>query len=200
MIRKVFIPRSSADAWARTLALVAVVGATLFLMWQSEERDTSNPEAEQLRGPSEPDSFLVGSDYRAFDEQGKLEIQLTSPRIEQFEIGNRADLQAPVARVFSDQSPEPWIIEADDGSLLQAQGVLHLHGNVEVTRTTADGETTLTTQKLTVNDRDSTVYTDQPVTITEPYGTTRATGMKAWIDQRTLELNSQVEGRYETLR
>jgi lipopolysaccharide export system protein LptC len=200
MIRKVFIPRSSADAWARTLALVAVVGATLFLMWQSEERDTSNPDAEQLRGPSEPDSFVVGSDYRAFDENGKLEIQLTSPRIEQFEDSNRAELQAPVARVFSDQSPEPWIIKSDEGSLRQTQGLLHLRGNVVVTRATTDGETTLETGQLTLNDNDSTVYTDQPVTITEPYGTTRATGMKAWIDQRILELNSQVEGRYETFR
>ncbi|GHD54036.1 lipopolysaccharide export system protein LptC [Marinobacter persicus] len=200
MIRKVFIPRSSADAWARTLALIAVIAATLFLMWQSEERDTGNPEAEQLRGPSEPDSFVVDSHYRAFDEQGRLEIRLTSPRIEQFENDNRAELQAPIARVFSEQSPEPWIIEADEGSLLQARGLLHLNGNVLVTRTAPAGETTLATEALTLNDNDSTVYTDQPVTINEPYGTTRATGMKAWIDERILELNSQVEGRYETLR
>jgi len=200
MIAKLLTPRSSKDAWARTLALIAVIAATLFLMWQSEERDLSNPQAEQLRGPSEPDSFVVGSRYRAWDEEGHLEIQLTSPRIEQFENDNRATLEKPVARVFPQQRPQPWIIEADEGSLLQTEGLLHLTRNVVITRRSDDSEATLTTSALTLDNNEGTVYTDQPVTITEPFGVTRATGMKAWIDQRILELNSQVDGQYETFR
>ena len=200
MIIKLLTPRSSKDAWARTLALIAVIGATLLLMWQSEDRDLSNPQAEQLRGPSEPDSFVVGSYYRSWDEQGHLEIQLTSPRIEQFEDTNHALLEKPVARVFPQGRPQPWIIEADEGSLLQSEGLLNLTHNVVVTRRSEDAEATLTTNALTLDDNEGTVYTDQPVTITEPFGVTRATGMKAWIDQRILELNSQVEGQYETFR
>ena len=200
MIAKLLTPRSSKDAWARTLALIAVIAATLFLMWQSEERDLSNPQAEQLRGPSEPDSFVVGSRYRAWDEEGHLEIQLTSPRIEQFENDNRATLEKPVARVFPQQRPQPWIIKADEGSLLQTEGLLHLTRNVVITRRSDDSEATLTTSALTLDNNEGTVYTDQPVTITEPFGVTRATGMKAWIDQRILELNSQVDGQYETFR
>lgn len=200
MIIKLLTPRSSIDAWARTLGLAAVIAATVFLMWQSDERSLGTPDAEQLRGPSEPDSFVVGSHYRAWSEQGNLEVELTSPRIEQFQDANLALLEEPVARVFPSERPQPWIIEADKGSLRQTEGLLHLAGNVVVTRRAEDTETTLTTEALTFNDKEGTVYTDRPVTITEPFGVTQATGMKAWIDQRILELNSQVEGQYETLR
>lgn len=200
MIRALLTPRSGKDAWARTLALVAVISATLYLMWQSDERDLTNPAAEQLRGPSEPDSFVVNSDYRTWDEQGNPKIQLTSARIEQFEHSQQAILQQPEARLYGQPETQPWIIEADEGSLLQTDGLLHLTGNVVITRRSEGSEATLTTQALTLNDNDGTVYTDQPVTITEPYGVTRATGMKGWVDQRILELNSRVEGHYETLR
>jgi lipopolysaccharide export system protein LptC len=36
------------------------------------------------------------------------------------------------------------------------------------------------------------------VELTDSFSLTRATGMKAWIDDRILELDSDVEGRYET--
>jgi len=69
-----------------------------------------------------------------------------------------------------------------------------------VLRQLDDGETRLTTDTLTLDNRDGTVYTDDPVTIKEPFGTTEAVGMKAWVDERILELNSRVEGAYETVR
>ncbi len=56
---------------------------------------------------------------------------------------------------------------------------------------------TLTTSTLTLNNAERTVYTDAPVKLTDSFSLTRATGMKAWIDDRILELDSQVEGRYE---
>lgn len=200
MIRQLLTPRSGKDAWARTLALVAVIGATLFLMWQSDERSTTNPEAEQLRGPSEPDSFVVDSVYRTWDKQGNLELRLTSPRIEQFEASDQAILEQPNARVYGKPDSPPWIIEADQGSLRQTRGLLDLTGNVVVTQRSEESEVTLVTEVLTLDNREQTAYTDQPVTITEPFGVTQATGMKAWIDQRILELNSRVEGQYETFR
>ncbi len=200
MIRELLTPRSGTDAWLRTLALIAVIGATLHLMWRSDERDATNTEAEQLRGPSEPDSFVVDSVYRTWDSEGNLELRLISPRIEQFEDNNQATLEQPRARVYGEPDSPPWLIEADQGSLRQTQGLLDLAGNVVVTQRSEDSEMTLITEALTLNNRENTVYTDQPVTITEPFGVTQAVGMKAWVDERILELNSRVEGQYETFR
>ena len=79
--------------------------------------------------------------------------------------------------------------------------ILTLTGNVIITTTDARGrQATLSTSRLELDNDRRTVMTDQPVTIRDPAGTTRATGMKAWMDDRILELQSDVEGIYEPAR
>lgn len=184
--------------WLRTLALGGTIAATLFLLWRSDEPTRVQDDAAQLRGKAEPDGFVINGQYTAYDENGDLKIQFTSPRIEQFEEGNVATMKAPRAKLFGQPETEPWIVESENGSLLQNEGVLYLTDHVRVIRTFGERKATMTTTSLTLDNDQGTVYTDAPVTITDQIGVTRATGMKAWIDDRTLELKSQVEGRYET--
>ena len=199
MIARLFIP-GNGKAWARMLALGGTLAATVFLMWQSDEPPGTRNDAEQLRGPAEPDGFIVQADYRTWDEQGNPKIRMTSPRIEQFESRDLAAMEQPKAILHGEGDPMPWIIEADKGSLQQNDELVNLNGNVVIRRPLQGTEATLETQELTLNNAERTVYTDQPVTISEPHGTTQATGMKAWIDDRILELNSRVEGQYEPIR
>ncbi len=182
----------------RTLALVGTIAATLFLLWRSDEPTRIQDDAADLRGKAEPDGFVINGQYTAYDENGDLKIQFASPRIEQFEEGNVATMKAPRAKLFGQRETEPWIVESENGSLLQNEGVLYLTDHVRVIRTIGESTATMTTTSLTLDNDQGTVYTDAPVTITDQIGVTRATGMKAWIDDRTLELKSQVEGRYET--
>ncbi|QSP96590.1 LPS export ABC transporter periplasmic protein LptC [Marinobacter salinisoli] len=184
--------------WLRSLALIATVGATLFLLWRSDERPPSADDRAELRGNREPDGFVVNGSYTSYNEAGELEIQFTSPRIEQFEEGNLATVEAPKANIFSEQAGSPWQIEAEDGSLLQNEGILYLTGNVRVFQQLGERETVLTTESLTLDNDLGIVYTEAPVTIADKIGVTRSKGMKAWIDERIVELKSQVEGRYET--
>ena len=151
-----------------------------------------------MRGVVEPDGFVVNVKYTAFDESGNLKIMFSSPRIEQFDESNLATIESPKARLFSSLDAQPWILKAERGSLLQNENLLHLTGNVRVIRMVGERKATLTTSALTLDNDQGTVYTDQPVEITDNVGVTRATGMKAWVDERILELESQVEGRYET--
>lgn len=187
--------------WVRTLALAGSLAVVMFLLWQSDEPPVSNEEAAELRGDAEPDGFVVDGEYTSFDETGNLKISFTSPRIEQFEEGNLATMESPSAELYSSDSgtdSQPWIVNAENGSLLQNEDLLYLTGNVRILRSVGGRETTLTTSTLTLNNNRGMLYTDAPVVIRDVTGITRATGMKAWIDERILELNSQVEGRYET--
>ena len=185
----------------RMLALAATLTATVFLLWQSDEAPLNRDrEAQQLRGEAEPDGFVVNGSYTSYDETGHRKIVFTSPRIEQFEDENLAIMESPNAELFSATGDEPWLLEAENGRLLRNEDILNLSGNVRVLRTIGDREATLVTETLTLDNNQGIVYTDDPVEITDSLGITRATGMKAWIDKRILELNSQVEGRYETVR
>ena len=184
--------------WLRALALAATVVAAVFLLWRSDEPPVIDDEAAALRGDAEPDGFVVNGQYTSFDEAGNLKIRFSSPRIEQFEEGNLATMESPRAELYGDQEALPWIVEADNGSLLQTQNLVYLTDNVRVQRTSGERAAVLTTSSLTLDNDRGMVYTDAPVEIRDVTGITRATGMKAWIDERILELNSQVEGLYET--
>ncbi len=182
----------------RTLALGGTFAATVFLLWRSDEPPRTQDDAADLRGKTEPDGFVINGSYTSYDESGNVKIQFTSPRIEQFDDENLATMREPRARLFGQPETEPWIVEAENGSLLQNEGVLYLTDHVKVIRTVGERESTMTTTNLTLDNDQGTVYTEAPVTITDEIGVTRAQGMRAWIDDRTLELKSQVEGRYET--
>ncbi|AOY90115.1 LPS export ABC transporter periplasmic protein LptC [Marinobacter salinus] len=186
--------------WIRSLALIGTILATIFLLWRSDEPAVVSNEAAELRGKGEPDGFVVNGSYTSYDEAGNLKIHFTSPRIEQFEEGNLATMESPRAKLYGEPGTDPWVVEAENGSLLQNENLLYLTGNVRVVRTIGDREATLKTSSLTLDNDMGTAYTDAPVEIIDQVGVTRATGMKAWIDQRVLELNSQVEGRYETVK
>ncbi|WP_297791822.1 LPS export ABC transporter periplasmic protein LptC [uncultured Marinobacter sp.] len=182
--------------WLRTLALGCAAVALVMMLWQSDEPQEP-VDAAALRGQSEPDGFVVNGRYLSYDENGKLSVRFESPRIEQFEAQNKAIMESPRAELFGEGEEEPWYLSADSGTFREGKGLLHLEGNVQVIRRSGDRQGTLTTSRLTLDNSKNTVYTDAPVELTDSFSVTRATGMKAWIDDRILELNSQVEGRYE---
>ncbi|MGO2134635.1 MAG: LPS export ABC transporter periplasmic protein LptC [Marinobacter sp.] len=185
----------------RMFALAITLAVAVFLLWQSDEPPaTSYSEARQLRGVAEPDGFVINGSYTSFDETGHRKIVFTSPRIEQFEEDDLATMESPSAKLFSETGDGPWILNAEKGRLQQSEDRLHLSGDVRVVRTIGDREATLETQSLTLDNRQGIAFTDDPVKITDLTGITRAKGMKAWIDERILELNSQVKGHYETVR
>lgn len=183
------------------LALAVTVAVTVFLLWHSDEPPTTSySDAKQLRGEGEPDSFVVNGSYTSYDETGHREIVFTSPRIEQFEEDDLATMVSPSAELFSNTEDGPWVLNAQKGRLRQSEDVLHLSGNVRVVRIVDGREATLVTESLTLDNNQGIVFTDDPVEITDRVGITQAKGMKAWIDERILELNSQVKGRYETVK
>lgn len=185
----------------RLVRMAALAGTGLVLgslLWQSEE--SREPiDAVNLRGPSEPDGFVVNGRYRSFDQNGQLETVIYSPRIEQFEARNLATMLRPDATLHDTESGTTWMLTANQGELHENNDIIDLDGDVLVRRPLANGEVaTLEAEHLTLDNKQRTVYTDTPVVLTEAHGVTRATGMKAWIDNRVLELQSQVKGHYDT--
>ncbi|WP_166254081.1 LPS export ABC transporter periplasmic protein LptC [Marinobacter salicampi] len=184
----------------RNPALVIALLVLASLIWQSDE--TREPkDVVDLRGPSEPDGFVVQGRYLSFDEQGNLAAIIESPRIEQFESRGVATMMSPKASVYDENSESPWTITAERGEVLQGKDILQLEQDVLVRRTLEDGrEGTLATETLTLDNQGRTAYTSAPVVITDQHSVTRAVGMRAWLDDRVVELQSQVEGRYETVQ
>ncbi|MDX1633859.1 MAG: LPS export ABC transporter periplasmic protein LptC [Marinobacter sp.] len=191
------LPSLFARPWLRALALLASLLVLASLLWQSDE--PRQPEdVRDLRGPTEPDSFVVNGRYLSFNERGQRTAVIESPRIEQFESRQTATMIAPTATLYDEESGTPWTLTAATGEFLQNRSILRLEQDVVVRRTLASGrEGTLMTDRLTLDNNQRIVHTDAPVILTDQFSITEAVGMKAWIDDRILELRSQVESVYE---
>ena len=182
----------------RTIALLTTFIATAALLWHSDNDVPMPTQDSELRGDREPDSFVVDALYTSYDEQGTVKIQFVSPRIEQFEAGGYAIMAEPQATIRGKPGSEPWQLTAKHGKLLNNNSQLELEGDVRIVRQIGERSATLSTTRLTLDNRTNMAHTDAPVEIVDATGTTYATGMKAWFNERILELDSQVEGRYET--
>ena len=182
----------------RNLALAITVVALVTVLWQSDEPDIPT-DAAALRGDAEPDAFVIGGQFLSYDDTGRLTSRIQSQRVEQFEADGLTRMEQPRATLFGETGNATWQAQANQGEYQQAQERMELTGGVEIVRLANEsGPLTLSTEALTLNNDSRTIYTDLPVTIDDPLGVTRATGMKAWIDERILELTAEVEGRYET--
>ena len=183
--------------WLRALALLASLLVLASLLWQSDE-PRQPTDVRDLRGPTEPDSFVVNGRFLSFNERGQRTAVIESPRIEQFESRRAATMIAPRATLYDEGSGTPWTLTAATGDFLQERNILRLEQDVVVRRTLANGrEGTLVTDRLTLDNGERIVHTDAPVRLTDQFSVTEAVGMKAWIDDRILELRSQVESVYE---
>lgn len=182
-----------------TYVLIGLLTAGfLLIIWQDEER-TIGTESADLRGPREPDSFIVNAVYRSYNSQGDLASRIESPRAEQFENDQYALMDEPRATVFEQETRLPWQIDARNGRYNLETELLRLEGDVEVLRENPGlAPSRMLTERLTLDNRQRIVQTDAPVTLLDYRGTTDAVGMEAWIDERVIEFKSQVEGKYVT--
>ncbi len=182
----------------RNTGLAIAFAALAFLLWHSDDPATVNTAAIELRGSAEPDTFVNDGTYRSFDELGQLEVIISSPRIEQFDDRPDATMVAPDATLLDQETGTQWHVTADHGLFHQTNEILDLNDNVRVTRPVAGGKAVLLTEYLRVDNPARKVVTDHPVTIESPGTVTQGTGMEGWIDERIVELETNVKGIYET--
>lgn len=182
---------------ALTYSLIGLLTALLlYIVWQDEEGGSPTDSAE-LRGPREPDGFIVNGVYRAYGSDGALSSRIETVRGEQFEGDQYAQLAQPRGAVFEKETGLPWLISASDGRYDLESEQLLLVGAVEIVRDNPGlAPSRLLSERLTLDNRQRIVHTEAPVTLLDFRGTTDAVGMRAWVDQRVIEFESQVEGHY----
>lgn len=182
----------------RNPALLIAALTLGFLLWHSDEPAIIDTGAMDLRGATEPDTFINDGTFRSFDTQGRPKLVASSPRAEQFDDRREVVLEAPDATLYDHEANLRWLLDADHGLYHMASEVMELEDNVVVTRSVEGGNAVLLTEYLRIDNPAGRATTDHPVTLKSPGSVTHARGMTGWFDERVLELENSVEGIYET--
>lgn len=187
--------------WRYSLTVVCLLILAV-LLWQPDRADEQNPLSSQSK-PSEryPDAIMEDAFTQQFNQQGDIEYTLSSKQIRYFDDTENdtgiVEYDQPKLIFFGDVESATIVLSAQSGISDDDGETIELSDNVQIIQEAEnDQQNQLTTESLTIFPAKKLAETDKPVMITEPNGTTTATGLKADFNKQSFELLSNVRGNY----
>jgi LPS export ABC transporter protein LptC len=176
------------------LAVIALVLSTWILTSPGHRPAlTSSTEGAAL-----PGYYLKTAVLTDYDEAGYPGIRLDAGRIDQVDHGDEVVL-SDVHVHYQAPNDQNWVITGDRGRVEPGGKVVDLSGNVILhgEGTGQAGIAIVHTETLRYDVADSIVTTQDDVRVEFGVHTLSARGMRANLKDRTLHLDSKVNGRFE---
>ncbi len=158
----------------------------------------SDAAAPPLVGPPRSDYLLYDFSLVALDVDGRESFAASGPRLTRHPGLGTLDVEqphfsSPDARgeVWTSRAARAWV--SRDGSEVRLLGDAEVLGPPPA----SGAPIRMSSDRLVLFPRTQRIETDAPVTVTEPGSILRATGMRAEIDARRVELLSQVRIQHE---
>lgn len=181
--------------WLVIALLALVVAGTEWLLWLG--RDRTN--AQTFAGPPRSDYTLDDFTLDALDAAGKRTFRVSGPRLARRGDDGSIFVDTPDYALV-DGSGHPWTGKSDSAWVDKDGETMKLLGHVEMHRAgdKDDQPVDLVTRDLTTYPKKKTMETEAAATITEPGSILRGTGLRGDLDQKTLELLSDVRSTLQS--
>gem|GEM_PF-2768236 len=161
-----------------------------------------------------PSAFISNGEFKIYDKDGNA-TNLSSKKARYFSNPKRILIDFPSIS-FDTNDNQTITLNAKEGIFHPEEEKLFLKGDVIIQRlppsTNEDSPTgssqtlnnsteqfetwTLESDEFELNNQTHFISTDQAVTMTKGKSSIQAVGLNAWIDERKIELLSEVQGRY----
>lgn len=176
-----------------TVAALAIIAGALMVwaMLGGEDDDIEARATDDERG-----YYLTRATLTETGADGKPRIVLRAETIEQ----RLADQNVYLSDLSVDYHTEKtgnWTVTSDRGRLLPDASSLRLSGNVVVRGTETRGTAIIRTDELTYDTKANVVQTAEPVDVEFGPHTLRARGLRASLNEGTMQLESNVDGRFQ---
>lgn len=183
----------------RFLLVVALLGAASVAGWWLRERIHS-PAAPGVdtEARAAPDYYMENFTVHTMNPTGTPRYSLTAEAMHHYAEGDYADLTRPHA-VFHRPEGPPYVLDSERGRITGEGEQVDLLGKVDIDRRAGDN-----TRSLHVTTRDARVFPERDYAESDEFTVIRSAashlqgiGMRAWFEQRRLQLLSKVEGTYD---
>jgi LPS export ABC transporter protein LptC len=175
------------------LAVIALAVSTWILSSPARHLKAANTAAQ----PDLPGYFLKNAVLTDFDLAGNPSIRIEAERIDQIDHGNevalynvRVNYQAP--------NGQAWVMVGDVAHVQPGGKIIDVTGNVRLQGEAAgrDGTAVIHTDTLSYDVPDAVASTKSDVRIDYAQHTLTARGLTANLKERTMRLESKVNGRF----
>ena len=176
------------------LAVIALVVST-WILSSPARRPQTNVDAKQADLPG---YYLKNTVLTDYDLAGNPGIRIEAERIDQIAHGNEVALYN-IRVVYQAPSGPSWVMVGDvahvqpDGKVVDVTGNVRLQGEA----TGREGTAVVRTDTLTYDVADAVASTKSDVRIDFAQHTLTAHGFSANLKERTMRLESKVNGRFQ---
>jgi lipopolysaccharide export system protein LptC len=181
--------------WLVVAVLAILAAGTELLLWLA--RDRTN--AQTFAGPPRSDYTLEAFTLDALDSAGKRTFRISGPRLARRGDDGSIFVDSP-DYLLLDGGGHPWNGTSDSAWVDKEGSVMKLLGHVEMHRA-ADAQTEaidVVTRDLTTFPKKKTMETAAAATITQPGSILRGTGLRGDLNDKTLELLSDVSSTLQS--
>lgn len=176
------------------LVAVALIGALGY--WNVRPETFMERQANDEAGNT-IDFFVVDARAHQFQEDGKLQYEMTAEKLEHLKDSDITLLDKPDLQLYRG-TQHPWHVRSDKGEVAPEGKQVELIDNVRIARTDAKNRpTVITSSRVTVFPDREYAQTQQAVRIEAANGVTTAQGMKAYMNDGRINLLSNVRGQHE---
>lgn len=176
------------------LALIAVVVAALGYWNLTPDTDR---QARQNANDNVIDFYVVGARAVQFQDDGKLHYRMTADKLEHVKSTDITLIEKPKLDLYRG-SELPWNATSQRAEVSPGGIEVELIDDVRIARTDAKNRPTIiTSSRMTVIPDKEYAQTEQAVRIVAANGVTTAQGMKAYLNDGRMLLQSNVRGQHE---
>jgi len=181
--------------WVIVFVLGLLVIGTEALLWLV--RDRTN--AQTFAGPPRSDYTLSDFTLDALDSAGKRTFQVSGPRLARRGDDGSIFVDAPDYKLV-DGAGHPWTGKSESAWVNKDGTIMKLLGHVEMHRAGDDKSepVDVVTSDLTTWPKDKKMETAAAATITQPGSILRGTGLRGDLNDKTLELLSDVSSTLQS--
>lgn len=183
---------SAQHAALALLLVIAVASAVILHGLDSELLGASHPPAQA------PDFFAESFVTTVLDEQGRPRQRLEARYMAHYLDTDTQEFDQPYLVMYR-EGEAPWHIRSERGRRSANEEFILMTGDVLVWRDGPEGERhfEIRTRDLRVLPDEEYGETDQPVVMTTRHSRSRGVGLRAFLDERRLELLSRAQTVYD---
>jgi len=178
-----------------TILIIAFLLTTvaIFVFDESEPDHPATTNSTQTK--EQPSNFIQNGRFIIYDENG-YSTTLTSTNAEFFPNSDYVRIQSPAIDVIN-ASGDRIKLTANSGHYNPISEKLILRGNVSIFQSSPPEDAwSAKGEEFTLDNKRRFISTDQAVTIKKGMHYMNATGLNAWLDEKTIDLLSNVRGQY----
>jgi LPS export ABC transporter protein LptC len=184
---------------SQALRLTLILAASLCLYWAIHIAQLNPADTAQIGGSDQhinkPSAFLLDSTFFLYNSKG-LPSEIHAEKAYFYSYSDLIRIDQP-GFTTSPETGTRYTLKADNGDYHPLEKTLLLSGNVTAMQYNQDQLLwTLETDQLLLNYKEGEISSDKAVLVTQGKNSLRAIGLEASMTDKTLNLMSNVRGKY----